>query len=203
MEKHYFSESLHDGHFRVAIFGSARIKRQDPGYKLIYGLSKLIAADGIDIVTGGGPGTMEAANKGHQEGRGGNHIHSYGLSIKLPKGQTVNRHLDIKREFRKFSRRLDCFMSLSNAVVVAPGGVGTMLELLYTWQLVQVEKISDMPIILLGKMWPEFLKWVKKWQLKHKLVDKVDMRDIYLAKTPAHAMKIIKKAHKEFENLKT
>ena len=201
--KHYFAESKTDHHFRVAIFGSARTKRNDPEYKLIYSLSKIIAADGIDMVTGGGPGVMEAANKGHQEGRKEQHIHSYGLNIRLPKGQIINRHLDIKREFGKFSKRLDCFMKLSNAVIVAPGGVGTMLELFYAWQLVQVEKVNDLPIILLGPMWPEFMKWVKKWQLKSKLIDKMDMRDIYLAKTPADAMKIIKKAHKEFEKSKS
>ncbi len=197
--KHYFAESKTDHHFRVAIFGSARIKRNDPNYKQIYNLSKMIAAEGIDIVTGGGQGIMEAANKGHQEGRKGQHIHSYGLNIRMPKGQMVNKHLDIKREFRRFSKRLDCFMYLSNMVIVAEGGVGTMLEFLYAWQLVQVEHVNNIPIILLGPMWPDFMKWVKKWQLKSKFIDFKDIGNIFLADDIAKAIKIIKKAHKDFD----
>ena len=119
--------------FRVAIFGSARIKENDSRYKQIYTLAKMIAAEGFDVVTGGGPGIMEAANKGHKDGRKkGKIVHSFGLNIVLPKEQTANKHLDIKKDFERFSERLDYFMYLSNVVVVAPGGVGTLLEFFYT-----------------------------------------------------------------------
>ena len=185
-------------HFRIAIFGSARIKRNDPRYNQIYQLARMIAAEGIDIVTGGGPGIMEAANKGHREGRKeGKVVHSFGLTIQLPMEQVSNKHLDIKKDFARFSHRLDQFMALSNAVVVAPGGVGTMLELFYTWQLVQVKHMSSIPIILFGKPWPELIKWIEKWPLKKKFIDRDDMIPLFVAKDSSEAMKIIKLAHRE------
>ena len=187
-------------HFRVAIFGSARIKRNDPRYNQIYTLAKMIAAEGIDVVTGGGSGIMEAANKGHREGRKDKKAHSYGLRIKLPTGEQSNRHLDIKEEFDRFSSRLDHFMYLSNVVVVAPGGVGTLLEFIYTWQLIQVEQICNTPIILMGKMWKPFIKWIEKWPLAKNLISKKDMMPIFLAEHCRETMKIIKKAHKDFRD---
>jgi len=187
-----------DKHFRVAIFGSARIKRDDPRYNQIYTLAKMIAAEGIDVVTGGGSGIMEAANKGHREGRKGKKAHSYGLKIKLPKGEQSNKHLDIKEEFDRFSSRLDYFMHLSNVVVVAPGGVGTLLEFIYTWQLIQVQQICNIPIILMGKMWTPFIKWVEKYPLAKNLISKEDIMPIFLANHCRETMKIIKKAHQDF-----
>lgn len=186
-------------YFRVAIFGSARIKRNDPRYNEIYRLARMIAADGMDIVTGGGPGIMEAANKGHKEGRKGKNVRSYGLNIILPKEQVANKHLDIKKEFELFSQRLDYFMYLSNVVVVAPGGVGTLLELMYTWQLVQVKHLSSMPIILLGKMWPTFIKWMEEGPLKMKFMNPEDMHAIFLADNCNEAMRVIRKAYEEFK----
>ncbi len=187
-------------HFRVAIFGSARLKPNDPRYKQIHTLAKMIARQSLDVVTGGGPGIMEAANKGHKEGRKGkrNGAHSFGLNIKLPMEQAENKHLDIKKDFEKFSARLDYFMYLSNVVVVAPGGVGTLLELFYTWQLIQVKHICSIPIIFMGEMWPPLVKWIEKWPLKKKFLDKEDMHPFFLAKNCSEAMTIIKKANKEY-----
>ncbi|MFH0821064.1 MAG: LOG family protein [Candidatus Peregrinibacteria bacterium] len=191
------------GHYHVAIFGSARIKRDDPRYRQIKRLAKMIARAGFDIVTGGGPGIMEAANWGHQEGRGKNHnhLHSFGLNIKLTRWKQVsNRHLDVKKEFHRFSRRLDYFMRLANAVVVAPGGIGTLLELFYTWQLTQVKQIRHVPIILLGDMWAELFDWIKKWPLHYRLMNKSDLNSIFLARNPREAIKILKKAHQGYKN---
>ena len=185
--------------FRVAIFGSARIKKGDPKYKLIYGLAKSIASEGIDIVTGGGPGLMDAASRGHHAGRKGKNTYTVGLTIHLPKEQKESYHLDIKRDFRKFSKRLDNFIHLSNVVVVAPGGVGTTLELMYIWQLVQVEYSCNIPIILVGDIWKGFVDWVKKGPLKNKLLNKEDIDLLYLVKNENEAMKIIKIAHKEYK----
>jgi len=199
MKKLKIPKKIDVEHFRVAVFGSARIKRNDPRYKQIHTLAKMIASEELDIVTGGGAGIMEAANKGHREGRKGNKVHSFGLNIKLPKEQSANKHLDIKKDFERFSDRLDYFMYLSNVVVVAPGGVGTLLELMYTWQLVQVKHTCNIPIILLGKMWPEFIEWVEKWPLKKKLIDKEDMHPIFLADNCKEVIKIIKKANIEFK----
>lgn len=192
-----YKDKINEKHFRVAIFGSARIKPNDPRYKQIYSLAHRIAAAGFDVVTGGGPGIMEAANKGHREGRkeGGN-VHSFGLNIELPREQFENKHLDIKKDFRRFSERLDYFMDLSNVVVVAPGGVGTLLEFCYTWQLIQVEHICSIPIIFMGDMWPELIEWIEKWPLKKKLLDKKDLHPIFLAKHCSEAMGIIKEAHR-------
>jgi len=189
-------EEISKEHFRVAIFGSARIKRNDKNYQMIYDLSKKIGAENIDIVTGGGPGIMEAANKGHRAGSTGT-SHSFGLLIQLPKEQRTNNSLDIKRNFSKFTSRLDSFADLSNVFIVAPGGIGTTLELFYIWQLTQVKKLrEEVPIILIGPMWSDLIKWVKKWQLKRRFIDRKDLDGIFFAKTPEEAMKIINKAHK-------
>jgi len=189
-------------YFRIAIFGSARIKKGDTRYHLVYDLAKKIAAEGIDIVTGGGPGLMDAANRGHHAGRR-NHRklkpYSIGLTIQLQKEQKTSPHLDLKENFSQFSKRLDEFTLLSNAVVVTPGGVGTTLEFLYTWQLVQVKKICDVPIILLGEEWADFLKWVKKWPLKQRLLDEDEMKFLYSAKNCEEAMSIIRQAHETWK----
>jgi len=190
---------INPDHFRVAIFGSARIKANDPRYNQIYSLARMIAADGMDVVTGGGPGIMEAANKGHQEGRKGRSVHSVGLNIMLPKEQEANKHLDIQKDFKRFSNRLDYFMKLSNVVVVAPGGVGTILELMYTWQLIQVEHTCNYPIILLGDMWQPFIDWIETWPIKKKLMGENDMMPIFLAKHCREAMKVIRKANQDFK----
>ncbi len=186
-------------HFRVAIFGSARIKPNDPRYRQIYSLAKRIASAGFDVVTGGGPGIMEAANKGHKDGRKeGRRVHSFGLNIMLPQEQSANKHLDIKKDFKRFSERLDYFMNLSNVVVVAPGGVGTLLEFFYTWQLIQVKHICSIPIIFMGDMWPELIEWIEKWPLKKRLLDRHDLHPLFLAKHCSEAMQIIKKTHQDY-----
>lgn len=187
-------------HFRVAIFGSARIKPNDPRYNQIYSLARMIAEEGMDVVTGGGPGLMEAANKGHHEGRKSQKVRSLGLNIMLPVEQAANKHLDIQKDFRIFSKRLDYFMQLSNVVVVAQGGIGTLLELMYTWQLMQVEHTCHVPIILLGDMWPPFIEWIENWPLRKKMLSDEDMHPIFLADHVREAMKIIRKAHHDFRH---
>ena len=145
------SEENNKKRFRVVIFGSARIEEGDPNWNVIYDLAKRIAEVGIDVVTGGGPGLMNAASQGHNAGDISKNVQSIGLQIMLPKKQIDAEHLDIKKEFSRFSERLDNFIDLANAVVVAPGGVGTMLEFFYVWQLMQVRMIHNVPIILLGR----------------------------------------------------
>jgi len=192
-------QELYRKHFRVAVFGSARVKQNEPPAREIYRLAKLIAAEDIDIVTGGGPGIMQAANKGHRDGRKSQDVQSFGLNIKLPEEQKANRHLDIKEEFHRFSERLDTFMMLSNAVVVAPGGVGTLLEFSYAWQLVQVRHIHDIPIILLGTMWARFLKWIERYPLKRGFLDAEDLNNLFLAKNYTEAFGIIKQFYEAYQ----
>jgi uncharacterized protein (TIGR00730 family) len=186
--------------FRVVIFGSARIVRGDEIWSTIYKLAKQIAEEGMDLVTGGGPGLMDAASEGHYAGDPDKKtVQSIGLQIQLPREQRSAHHLDIKREFSQFSERLDNFMELANIVVVAPGGVGTTLELFYTWQLLQVKMIRDIPIILLGDMWRDFLSWITKWPLQHQFLKQKDVNLLYLAKNWSEAFEIIKKTHNEFK----
>ncbi len=196
-------------HFRVAIFGSARIRSGNPAYKAVYKIAECMGELGIDIVSGGGPGLMEAANKGHENGKKiakQKGTHSFGLTIKLPKEQKDNKHFDMQKDFQRFSARLDYFMQLSNAVVVAPGGVGTLLEFLYTWQLIQVEHIYDIPIIMLGEQWRHLINWVKNGPLKNGLLKKEDLDSIYAVNNADEAIKILKasynmhKRSKEFKH---
>ncbi|MBN2420852.1 LOG family protein [Candidatus Woesearchaeota archaeon] len=191
-------------HFRVAIFGSARIKPNNKDYKEVVELGKFLGEKGIDVVTGGGPGIMEAACKGHELGRKKfkNHSHAFGLTIRLPKEQHDNKHFDMKKDFIKFSSRLDNFIQLSDAVVVATGGVGTLLEFLYTWQLVQVEHIYDIPIILLGDQWPPLIEWVKKGPLKNKLLNPEDLHPLYTVKSAKEAYKLIHLVHEAYKKNK-
>ena len=172
-----------DDFFRVAIFGSARLKPQSEQYQEVYDLAYQLSFRGIDIVTGGGPGLMDAANKGAKDG--GQHSRSIGLPIILRFESDANAHLDVKREHRRFSSRLDEFMRISHAVVVTPGGLGTILELFYTWQLLQVQHITSRPIFLLGgkEMWPELITWLEKWPLKMGLIEAQDLGAIQFCKT--------------------
>lgn len=194
-----FDRELKRADFRVAIFGSARVKRGDATYKLVYDLAKRIGKADMDIVTGGGPGLMEASSKGHRAGNKHHKAHAVGLLIKIGLEEKNNKHLDIKKEFARFSDRLDHFMTLSNAVVVAPGGLGTLLELFYTWQLVQVKQICNIPIILLGDSYKELIQWVKKGPLKHKYLNPEDLEPIFFAKDDQQAMAIIAEAHKKYK----
>lgn len=178
--------------FRVCIFGSARIRPEDPTYQLVYSTAKMLTEKHIDVVTGGGPGLMEAANRGVMEVEG-RRSQSIGLTIQLPRSQELaNKHLDIKSEHRRFSSRLDEFMWLSDAVIVAPGGIGTLLELVYVWQLLQVGMIDARPVVLLGRdMWEGLLEWMREEMLERKLVGPNDFQWLHCADTPAEAFEFI------------
>lgn len=189
---------LNEKDFRVAIFGSARIKPNDKIYKQVFELAKNVGKHKFDMVTGGGPGLMEAANAGHAVGDTTNNADDIGLIIELPWENEGNKHLEIEKEFEKFSNRLDTFIALSNVMIVMPGGIGTCLELFYSWQLVQVGHIHPIPIILIGKMWKELIKWVEKYPLKDGLVSPKDMKAVYIAKDTKEAMKYILKYHKKY-----
>lgn len=196
----YYIGSNKKDRFKVTIFGSSRVKRNDPVYNQIKALAQGIGERGFDIVTGGGPGLMEAATLGHKEGSRKTKAHSIGLNIKLSKEQHFNKGVEYGEIFRRFSQRLDRFVLLSNAVVVAPGGVGTLLELFYTWQLVQVKHVSHIPIILLGDQWPELLDWLENWPMKSKYFSKEDLYSLFLANDADEAMKVIDLAYENYKN---
>ncbi|MFL2997432.1 MAG: LOG family protein [Candidatus Neomarinimicrobiota bacterium] len=163
-------------YFRVSIFGSARIKPETDDYKQVYKLAKQLVKNKVDIVTGGGPGLMEAANLGAKDVK--SKSKSFGLHIDLPFETSPNEHLDITYHHKRFSSRLDEFMRISHAVIVTPGGIGTVLELLYTWQLIQVNHISKRPVILLGDMWNGLIEWMKSEPLRKCLIDGSDFDHI-------------------------
>lgn len=183
-------------HYRVTIFGSARIKPGDREYEDVFRIAQGLAAFGYDVVTGGGPGLMQAANAGHRSVETGGL--SIGLNIRLPHEQLPNPFLDIKREFDRFSGRLDTFMALSDAVVVAPGGIGTLLELFYCWQLVQVGHICKTPIILFGEVWRPLLRWLNEEVLTRGLIDATDLEGVFHVKeSPQSVVDLVRRLERD------
>lgn len=188
--------NLDPNSFRVVIFGSARLKPGDEAYDEIYRMGYEIGKLGFDVVTGGGPGIMEAANNGHIDGSEGHpEGKSIGIGIELPFEESMNKHLDLQEEHKYFSTRLDAFMRLSNIVVVAPGGAGTLLEFAYTWQLIQVGHINKMPIVCVGEMWRGLLDWIHETMLRDGLISEGDTEYIHVVDTCEDAMEIVKKQH--------
>src|SRR5438105_3551518 len=143
--------------FRVTIFGSSRIARGDALYQSARDLAFQLVKLGCDIVTGGGPGLMEAANEGAKEGDTSGKTKSYGLHIELPFETKPNPYIDRLSNHRTFFSRLHHFVRLSHAYIVLPGGIGSTLEAFMIWQLLQVQYIKDRPLILLGEMWTDLL----------------------------------------------
>ena len=142
--------------YRVAIFGSARAQPGSPVYEEVKRSAAAFAAMGCDIVTGGGPGLMQAANEGAKSaGAPG----SVGIGIELPFEQGVNQYVDQAFEHGSFFTRLQHFVIASDAFVVTPGGIGTVLEMLMIWQLLQVRHIENVPLILVGRMWRGLVDW--------------------------------------------
>src|SRR5689334_9713445 len=152
--------------YRVSIFGSARV---DPNH-WVYTAVRDVAAEmtrlGCDIVTGGGPGLMQAANEGARMAAVDPARSSVGIRVDLPFEQDVNPFVGQVFDHRTFFSRLHHFVLVSNAFVVVPGGIGTLLETMMIWQLLQVRKLHDTPLILAGAMWPEMIEWARKSMLR-------------------------------------
>ena len=187
-------------YYRVSIFGSARIKKNTNEYNQVYELAKKLAQNKADIVTGGGPGLMEAANIGAKDGSPDSK--SFGLHIDLPFETTPNEHLDVTFHHKKVSSRLDEFMRISHAVVLTPGGIGTILELLYTWQLIQVDHITPRPIILLGDMWGGLVNWMKAEPLRRNLINESDFDNIETVENINDVITILEPRIEKFYNSK-
>jgi len=194
-----FKKELKKKRFRVSIFGSSRIKKNDQTYKRVHKLAETLGQRGIDVITGGGPGIMEAANTGHNKGSKETHAKSFGLNIVLPHEQKTNRGVQVEKLFKRFSNRLDNFMLLSNAVVVAHGGIGTLLELFYVWQVLQVKHINRIPIILMGKQWEGLLEWLRDEPLQRGYFNKRDYKLLFHANSIEEVVKIIDAAHDQFK----
>lgn len=151
--------------YRVTIFGSARLKPGTHAYnevkKLAAGLTKM----GCDIISGGGPGLMRAANEGALSVESTARKRSVGIRVELPFEQEINPFVGQAYEHRTFFSRLHHFMIISDAFVVVPGGIGTLLELSLAWQLLQVRKLYNTPLIVVGKMWAELVEWGRRSML--------------------------------------
>ena len=145
--------------YRVTVFGSARTHPGHYVYEEVKRMSAALSAMGCDIVTGGGPGLMQAANEGALEAAALDRVHNIGIRISLPFEQGVNPFVDESFEHQTFFTRLHHFVLLSDAFIVAPGGIGTVLESVMIWQLLQVRHLQNVPLIFAGPMWRGLLEW--------------------------------------------
>jgi len=161
--------------YRVTIFGSARAKPGTIAYEETKRVAKALGAMGCDIITGGGPGLMQAANEGVEAGSDGSK--SMGIRVDLPFEQEVNPFVELAYEHRTFFTRLHHFVLASDAFIVAPGGIGTVLETMMIWQLLQVHHLEQTPLILVGKLWPGLVEWVRSSMLSFEtpLIDAADV----------------------------
>src|SRR4026208_1470061 len=164
--------------YRVTIFGSARLKPGTPPDDAVKKLAAELTKMGCDIISGGGPGLMQAANEGALSVQPDALHRSVGIRVALPFAQEVNPFVGEAYEHRTFFSRLHHFMIASDAFVVVPGGIGTLLELSLAWQLLQVRKLYNTPLILVGKMWTELVEWSRRSMLRkgNELASEIDFK---------------------------
>jgi uncharacterized protein (TIGR00730 family) len=149
--------------YRVTIFGSARAKPGTFVYDEVRRVAAALAEMGCDIITGGGPGLMQAANEGAGSAGAPERNRSVGIRVDLPFEQQVNPFVTEAFEHKTFFTRLHHFVLTSDAFIVVPGGIGTVLELTMIWQLLQVRHVENTPLILVGKMWANLVDWAKTY----------------------------------------
>ena len=172
----------------VTIFGSARVKEGSATYEAARETARLFAEAGLAVVTGGGPGTMEAANRGAKEGGG----LSVGFNIMLPHEQVLNPYCDISRTFKHFYVRKVMFVKAAEGFVIFPGGFGTMDELYEALTLIQTGKIGTFPVVLFDSdYWAEMLEWVREEMLADGLVSAADLELLHLTDEPQEAVQRI------------
>ena len=176
----------------VSIFGSSRAKAGSAEYDLAERIASRLVEAGYAVITGGGPGVMEAANKGAAQAGGV----SVGLGIELPFEQGLNEYVDIGIEFRYFFVRKTVFVKYSQAFVVLPGGYGTLDELFEALTLVQTGKITHFPIVLLGSSyWSGLVSWIRERMLAEEMISPGDPDLFQVTDDPAEAVRIIRDAH--------
>lgn len=182
-------ERLADIGTAVCIFGSARTREGDAEYELAREAGAALAQAGFTVVTGGGPGSMEAANRGAQEAGG----LSVGLNIQLPHEQALNPYVDIGIEFRYFFVRKLMFVRYSDALVCFPGGFGTLDETFEALTLIQTGKAVDHPVILAGEgdYWPSLLRWMEDQMLEPGRISPEDYAQIEIAPTTEELMETL------------
>ncbi len=183
-------EALHEIGPAVSFFGSARILPDDPVYKITKNMAFQFAKNNFAVITGGGGGVMEAANKGAAEAGGA----SVGLNITLPMEQKPNPYANIKLNFNYFFIRKVMFVKYASAYVVMPGGFGTLDELFEAITLIQTLRIRQFPIVLYGKEhWSGLIDWIKARLLSAKLISPADLEIIQIIDKPEDVVKAIKR----------
>ena len=173
----------------VTIFGSARTKRTDPEYELARTIARRLAEAGYAVITGGGPGTMEAANRGCREGGG----LSVGCNIELPHEQGMNRYVDLGVEFRYFFARKVMFVKYADAFVILPGGFGTLDELFEALTLIQTGKVRHFPVVLIGRSyWAGLLGWIRDSLLARNNIEEEDLELLQITDDAAEVVRIVR-----------
>jgi len=183
--------------YRVTIFGSARAKPGTVAYEETKRVAAALAEIGCDIITGGGPGLMQAANEGVETA---GDAKSVGIRVDLPFEQEVNPFVELAFEHRTFFTRLHHFVLASDAFIVAPGGIRTVLDRMLIWQLLQVRHLEHTPLILVGKLWPGLIEWVRDSMLSFE-TPLINVEDVDIPTCVANAdeaITIIRKHHEEW-----
>ncbi|MBP9165130.1 MAG: TIGR00730 family Rossman fold protein [Leptospiraceae bacterium] len=180
----------------ISIFGSARLKPDDPYYIKTIELSTLLSQNGFAIITGGGPGVMEAANRGaYQQDQ-----LSIGLNIELPMEQRPNPYQDISLDFRYFFVRKVMFVRYSMGYVCMPGGFGTLDEFFEALTLMQTNKIYPLPLVLFGThFWGGLMDWIKSTLVEYQTISKEDLNLIKITDDPQEVLEIMQ-AHRKWRN---
>ena len=174
----------------VSIFGSARTQPDHPYYALAEEIARQLSDAGFSIISGGGPGIMEAANKGAFHGKSP----SVGLNIQLPHEQHTNSYQDISQTFQHFFARKVMFVKYASAYVVLPGGFGTLDEFFEAINLIQTQRIPRFPVVLLGReYWEDMLAWLRDTVLKNGCISPQDLEIFKIADSPKDVVAIIKK----------
>lgn len=172
----------------VTIFGSARVSEDDPMYQAARKLAALLSNEGFAIITGGGPGIMEAANRGAVEAGG----QSIGCNIELPFEQGMNQYVEIAVNFRYFFVRKTMFVKYAEAYVIFPGGFGTLDELFESLTLIQTGKIHNFPVVLFGSQyWGGLLEWIRDTMLAEGKIAPEDLRRLIVTDSPEEACAVI------------
>lgn len=186
-------EELSDVKEAISIFGSARAKPSSKFYKLAEETAARLVRSGYAIITGAGPGIMEAANKGAKKEGG----ESIGLNILIPTMQKPNKYITRLLEFKYFFCRKVMFAKYSKAFIVFPGGFGTLDEFFEAITLVQTKRVYPFPVILIGsEFWKGLVHWIQDVLVPNKTLDKIDMNIFSLADTPQQVVSIINRFYK-------
>ncbi len=173
----------------VTVFGSARVPEGSPFYEQAREIGRSLARDGWAVITGGGPGVMEAANRGCQEAGG----LSIGCNIELPHEQSVNQYVDLAVEFRYFFARKTMFVKYADAFVILPGGFGTLDELFEALTLIQTGKIRHFPVVLVGtEYWAGLLAWARETLMTDGTVSEADLALLTVTDDPEEVCRVVR-----------